>query len=1646
MSRKSNRIRSIPLTLSTLAVLVLIAVGYFFFYIQQRETAMDERNFRVLHKISENIIAQKETFVNNARHNAVMDSIRLDFMRKHWSTEPSLEAFYAFYRENINNLKYQFQETGSVGLIPDSTMLKDTLGEWHLVQTGQIKGNALDERGLKFCLAQPFDDFLRPVLRKEVFDEMVVFRKGDPGKPYRSIYFSNQWSIISQGLENGLDTLLKVQLKPKQRHELAGFPYRIYLQPLTFLPGEELLIGGLVDEERFDREKKSFPPIVMLFLSIAAVLILLAFPTLKLLLMSKHETLSVRDVAASFLTIILSASVIALLLVNGYQFSKKDNEAGENQLEALHQQITRTFLRELKEMYAQTDNYDLLRKNDTMVVPDVLSRDSTDPFHPKVYPFFTKVLWSTNYDSTCWEINTLEKPNPVVSIAGREYLKRVKREQTWKLPNTTGDGAFVLQSILSRTNGEQLALIAKESQADSGRIVLLTSNMYSVIRPILPQGFGFCIIDQNGLVLFHSDQSRNLQENFLEECANSNFYAAMFSRDAMHVRADYQGVVHEFYIRPLNGLPLSLITFENKGFYSVHAQTLSLNLFFALLFILSILLFLGALYLAHALHRNANNRSALLINWLRPDKKKASLYRFLMTVNLIVLIAAILTAWSVSPFTAMNILLLANFYVFVLAWDYLGNGRQIWKKNLGILLILGSVLFLFHFLMVYYALEYGEWESLVRIFLLELVPLLLIILRKYLPNAFFQKVSSFWTFIPSLRDSKKSYRFFMLSWLMLLSILPVIKVFQVSYNYERMLLTQRAHIQMARQVEERNRWNKQRFLHVRQRDILMDSLQRKSVYADSFYYQTRFDTLTDRGIVLKIDCDLTFEQWKTLNEKIRGNGKKVRSEIILKKADSIVLYLPLLKKEKEPHRLTAGSLRAPSAYAKVVGGDSLDLEPESFQMKVDTADTLITLKIRVMPDPDAYFSWIERLKAPAGFDSTFVDRQLNLDYESLLAARRGEEPISVLNSGITGTFAFAFPLIEKKAREKEKRSDILQFFAWRLPFNDIVRQTNRLVDQQSANDEWYWIYLDDRLRFYYRPGDFTLSSELPIFQLANPWNDYFHAILFWLVFAGFLLLCYKMIDFHLYRIYEQPGAGKDIRSLPAVRDQLLQIDTGLNILLVVPPYPLESDYMKVIGRKVKRLGAVDAEVEVVDIDRVTGLEDLDRNTCREALKISEDNPILVVRDVTMGAEAAVPAPDREAQIFKLLQLYPDKQFIWVTTQKALNNKFRKGEPAEKKKEQEAPVEMKKRQEWLGNFVEIHYPVERWEYLHKRVECLDFLGKGTAFLQTAPERIESLCCSRRQPAALFMEKRKEKYLLSCSREDYLSERVARVLIIDQNAAADELDALLDKLEAEKGQPLHLLSAINPSEILERYDRIIHGVGDKTRKGLIASREQWEKKLSSMSKGILLLNTSLSNPAEAAQSTILEECANGLYLQHLQQDLMTQFGEGTLAPEKVIREIESEAWPYYQSLWDACTGEEQLMLIDLADDGVMNGKDHSLMEELVRKGLIVFKQDYPCIMSESFRRFINQMAKEEQVDTSVSIIKEGEWEKIRRPISLTLIALAVFILFTQEAVMNNLLAVFTGIAALTPILRDLMSTVSMTEKFGGWWPFGRKAEGA
>jgi hypothetical protein len=227
-------------------------------------------------------------------------------------------------------------------------------------------------------------------------------------------------------------------------------------------------------------------------------------------------------------------------------------------------------------------------------------------------------------------------------------------------------------------------------------------------------------------------------------------------------------------------------------------------------------------------------------------------------------------------------------------------------------------------------------------------------------------------------------------------------------------------------------------------------------------------------------------------------------------------------------------------------------------------------------------------------------------------------------------------------------------------------------------------------------------------------------------------------------------------------------------------------------------------------------------------------------------------------------------------------------------------------------------------------------------------------------------------------------------------------------------------------------------DKNKKAATENRryelDRWSKILGGYHKiyfpasGIVDKEADEQTPADI----IDRECNNSYFLRSqkkiIRESLANEHPGHELTEEEIVLRIESLAHVYYNSIWSSLSEEEQYILYDIAQDGLVNLKNREVLTMLLNKGLLVYENRFR-MMNDSFRNFVlSEVSPDDALELEQKVKVTGSWNYFRTPVVIILITIAMFIFITQEETFNSIIAFITTFAAGIPIIFRLLGMIT------------------
>ena len=179
----------------------------------------------------------------------------------------------------------------------------------------------------------------------------------------------------------------------------------------------------------------------------------------------------------------------------------------------------------------------------------------------------------------------------------------------------------------------------------------------------------------------------------------------------------------------------------------------------------------------------------------------------------------------------------------------------------------------------------------------------------------------------------------------------------------------------------------------------------------------------------------------------------------------------------------------------------------------------------------------------------------------------------------------------------------------------------------------------------------------------------------------------------------------------------------------------------------------------------------------------------------------------------------------------------------------------------------------------------------------------------------------------------------------------------------------------------------------------------------------------------KETLDLETSNHRLLSAVGSDLKRAWaGEESIAMEDLRRAIRSRAQPCYQLLWTSCTRSEKLVLIQLAQEGLINPKSRDTLDELIAKGLVL-RGAAPTVFNLTFRDFLQGIERTDVIQAWERMDGNGLWVISGRLVASALAIGGVFYLLTQGFSVQSVLPIISGTGFLgVPLIKNVASLLS------------------
>ncbi|MFA6089821.1 MAG: hypothetical protein WC755_08240, partial [Candidatus Woesearchaeota archaeon] len=729
-------------------LIIVFFLWYFFIYVNNNEKLQIQKNFRVLTQLGENFKSRYDGYSTVIKSTDMNDALnRTD------RDDKSNEKFLNFTQKSDYIKKYFF---GLAVVKKEAAYNKDYI---YFSENNSLIADTVNFVGAKNEKPQivnfriDMKDFFQPLERKDVFEELILIKESTSSKSattYNELFYSSfQGDIEVKTLDSLFVEKAGLSFGSIGDVKLLGIDYKLFLTHIQLKNNESYYVGGVISKDTYVKDTRSINFYVALLILIIFFILLLSIPLIKLKVISENQKLKISDLLLSAFSITVGTFFILLIIFSFINYTRGKANAN-TEIKHISHSIENNLTDEIQKIY-----------NTLVLYSDSLIRNDSLLTNPTSYKYF-KLIFTLNTNGDQVSITTSRKKpsNP----DNYKYRKYFSESGEWQLDGSN----LMIDFIYSSSSGEQLGAVSKKKE-DS--VYVITSRFYSVINTLLPPGYGFCVIDSKGDVKFHSDANRMLRENFLKETENSSELAgAIYGNLNVPFSAKYLGKNHSCYITPISTLPLYLVTFfDNSYSNSLSLQITSLTILF--LFLLLLLFFTAVISARLIIYRKSELRPSIdLVEWLRPTDWKTDVYRKSIISNLIAILLIVISCFTGTAENTLFIIFLFIPIQIITVYNYTNfiakgsSNKKYFKRQ-----FIPSIFFI---VCIFYIRLHTDTDIILLVVFCVILMLANILISKFFNTS-------------SLESNNPKYFYrYLLSWLSLIVIVPVIIFSIIFYNCE----------------------------------------------------------------------------------------------------------------------------------------------------------------------------------------------------------------------------------------------------------------------------------------------------------------------------------------------------------------------------------------------------------------------------------------------------------------------------------------------------------------------------------------------------------------------------------------------------------------------------------------------------------------------------------------------------------------------------------------------------------------------------------------------------------------------------------------------------------------------------------------------
>lgn len=482
-----------------------------------------------------------------------------------------------------------------------------------------------------------------------------------------SIIYNSSPEVIQDITNPGMlaDTVKKMQGGLIQKINIRGETNHVMVLPIDFL-GNRLYLAGFITETGFRQKTRHINSQFLIILGGIFLLLLFSMPILKIFLISRNEQLHSRDCTAGTFSLIIAAGFSILIVVSVMKHYVVDKHYLQERIENISNTLYNNvicdfeFIKTLYQCIIEHENTskDSIEPLGTLIkTVNAAFTGSNNNFRDIPVDYQKKGL-PLNEIFLIDSIGEISKAVTSTGLSGlvpsnlekRRYYSYLKDNsgKSWTYKNSYDTiQKYYIESLKSYNSGEKevafsFRLSEKASKNFGTKILAITSPLPSLYSQILPEDMIFMIINDKGDVLFHSNKSKNLHENFLAECSENKYLEGLLKHRVTDItRIVYNEKQWLARVYPIEDAPLFHITLiDLQHTYNKNARILIYTFYFMLATFILILIGTGIIQLSNPDISKSLSKQWLFY-WLQFSEENRDPYLQLLVIQTAILLCQI---------------------------------------------------------------------------------------------------------------------------------------------------------------------------------------------------------------------------------------------------------------------------------------------------------------------------------------------------------------------------------------------------------------------------------------------------------------------------------------------------------------------------------------------------------------------------------------------------------------------------------------------------------------------------------------------------------------------------------------------------------------------------------------------------------------------------------------------------------------------------------------------------------------------------------------------------------------------------------------------------------------------------------------------